>query len=341
MSKCGFAAAAPWTSSSCRILISWFFKYAYVLLEEVAHGVPRPPVMSIEMVNPVEQRPLGQLAIFYAVYLLADFVGGSLGSAVVILAIVLLPASIAVLGASRKFLQALNPVALLRVVRGLGALYVQVVLIVVVIVAALYWLTSLDMWFAFKLAAAQFALLAIFNVIGGALYEKRDVLDIDAVSSPEIDAERESEKRARNLARALDEIYAGIRVRKYAGILPALDEWFTDVEREQLRRDATQIMTAALSWEDVKALRPIANSLIARLQGARLAGEALDVLESAQFKDATFELDTPERTVQVAELAIAAGRRGIARRLLSTYPDLPTDRGAGRRIGELRTQIER
>ena len=198
------------------ILISWFFKYAYVLLEEVAHGVPRPPVMSIEMVNPVEQRPLGQLAIFYAVYLLADFVGGSLGSAVVILAIVLLPASIAVLGASRKFLQALNPVALLRVVRGLGALYVQVVLIVVVIVAALYWLTSLDTWFAFKLAAAQFALLAIFNVIGGALYEKRDVLDIDAVSSPEIDAERESEKRARNLARALDEIYAGIRVRKYA-----------------------------------------------------------------------------------------------------------------------------
>ena len=100
-------------------------------------------------------------------------------------------------------------------------------------------------------------------------------------------------------------------------------------------------MTAALSWEDIKALRPIANSLIARLQGARLAGEALDVLESAQSKDATFELDTPERTVQVAELAIAAGRRGIARRLLSTYPDLPTDRGAGRRIGELRTQIER
>jgi hypothetical protein len=34
------------------ILLSWLSKYAYVLLEQVAHGAREPPVLAIEMVNP-------------------------------------------------------------------------------------------------------------------------------------------------------------------------------------------------------------------------------------------------------------------------------------------------
>jgi hypothetical protein len=259
----------------------------------------------------------------------------------VIAATLLLPASVAVLGASRNFFQALNPYALVRVAKILGVLYLKVLAIVVVICAALAWFVTREVWLSFKVAAVQFALLAIFNVIGGALYERRDELDLDVVHSPEIDAEKEAHERAHKLARVLDEIYAGVRVRKYAAIPPALDAWFSDVEREELRQDASQIVTAVQSWNDVKALQQIANSLIGRLHDARLAGEALDVLESAQAQVAALQLDTPERAVQLAELAIAAGRRGLARRLLAAYGSLPTDRGPGRRMGELRTQIER
>src|ERR1035441_6371124 len=43
------------------ILLSWLSKYAYVLLEQVAHGAREPPVLAIEMVNPAADfRPLVQ-----------------------------------------------------------------------------------------------------------------------------------------------------------------------------------------------------------------------------------------------------------------------------------------
>jgi hypothetical protein len=46
------------------LLVSWFFKYAFVLFDHVVHGFDEPPTLDICMVNPFdEQRPLVQLAI--------------------------------------------------------------------------------------------------------------------------------------------------------------------------------------------------------------------------------------------------------------------------------------
>ena len=40
------------------IILSWFTKYSFVLMDHLADGVTEPPVLSIEMVNPLsEQRP--------------------------------------------------------------------------------------------------------------------------------------------------------------------------------------------------------------------------------------------------------------------------------------------
>ena len=51
------------------LVVSWFFKYGFVLLDQVADGVNEPPVLSYEMLNPAnESRPLGLLfvvAVFY------------------------------------------------------------------------------------------------------------------------------------------------------------------------------------------------------------------------------------------------------------------------------------
>ena len=35
------------------ILLSWFSKYSFVLMDQLAEGVAEPPVLSIEMVNPL------------------------------------------------------------------------------------------------------------------------------------------------------------------------------------------------------------------------------------------------------------------------------------------------
>src|SRR6267142_512325 len=50
------------------ILISWLFKYAYVLFDHVVRGVDEPPALDITMMNPVsEQRPIAQIIILAAV----------------------------------------------------------------------------------------------------------------------------------------------------------------------------------------------------------------------------------------------------------------------------------
>src|SRR6516165_7004475 len=46
------------------ILLSWFSKYCFVLLDSITAGSETPPVLSVEMVNPIdEQRPVTQAAI--------------------------------------------------------------------------------------------------------------------------------------------------------------------------------------------------------------------------------------------------------------------------------------
>src|SRR5690348_12846946 len=50
------------------LLLSWLFKYAYVLLEHVANGSLEAPAVSVDMIGPFEQRPLMQLAWCFLLY---------------------------------------------------------------------------------------------------------------------------------------------------------------------------------------------------------------------------------------------------------------------------------
>src|SRR3569833_2685280 len=77
------------------LLFSWFFKYCFVLFDSVVAGEDVPPVLSIEMVNPVdEQRPLVLAALLMAEGLLLWRVRPALLIAVA----AVLPAHLAVLG---------------------------------------------------------------------------------------------------------------------------------------------------------------------------------------------------------------------------------------------------
>src|SRR5580692_2658797 len=56
------------------LVISWFFKYAYILFDHTVRGFDEPPTLDIQMMNPIdEQRPLAQVVILgllgYGVYL--------------------------------------------------------------------------------------------------------------------------------------------------------------------------------------------------------------------------------------------------------------------------------
>ena len=96
------------------ILLSWFSKYSFVLMDRLAEGVVEPPVLSIEMVNPLdEQRPmillLMAIGLFYASDAASYWIGES-GALVLMFAVgALLPAVVAVQGATGMVVQSLNP----------------------------------------------------------------------------------------------------------------------------------------------------------------------------------------------------------------------------------------
>jgi hypothetical protein len=110
------------------LVTSWFFKYAYVLFDHTARGFDEPPILDINMLNPLnEQRPLAQLAILGLISLADNFIWRTLGStaglSLALLAALLLPASVAVLRLERNILKAAYPVVLGRMISGLGPMY--------------------------------------------------------------------------------------------------------------------------------------------------------------------------------------------------------------------------
>jgi hypothetical protein len=95
------------------MLLSWFSKYCFVLFDAVVAGEDEPPVLSMEMVNPIsEQRPLALAAIIAAEAVLVARVGPAARWPAAAAMAVVLPAHIGVLGLTRNALQAVWPPAL-------------------------------------------------------------------------------------------------------------------------------------------------------------------------------------------------------------------------------------
>ena len=167
------------------ILTSWFFKYAYILFDHTVWGFDEPPALDIHMLNPVdEQRPLAQVVILGLIYAAVKLAETRLGSAVAVslaaAAALLLPASVAVLGVERNILKALSPMALARIIPGLGIMYPAVLGLIACGLLGAVLLERLELWLPLQLGIAMFAILSMFSVLGGALYERRNELGLDS-----------------------------------------------------------------------------------------------------------------------------------------------------------------
>lgn len=160
------------------VVVSWYFKYAYILFDHTVRGFDEPPTLDIQMVNPVnEQRPLGQLLIlgllFLGLKLAQNYLGTPTAIALGIICLFFLPASVAVLGLESNVFKAAYPVAWFHLVRGLGFLYAAVLLVIFAAWFLLGLLSKLDLWEPVEIALAMFAILSIFSFLGGAIYERR------------------------------------------------------------------------------------------------------------------------------------------------------------------------
>ena len=291
------------------ILFSWFFKYCFVLFDSVIAGEDEPPVLSVEMVNPVsEQRPLVLAALVGTEFLFAARVG-IVG---VIAVAMILPAHVAVLGYTRNVFKAVWPPALYAVVSRLGRDYLLIIGVMVLVGFAAYWTAVEGAALFTMILIVQLALLLMFALVAGAMFEHRWELGIDSKTRQERLAERAQREHEIERGRMLDVAHAKFRVRASAEGWEEIERWLrTHSDLSEHRA----VLTATSAWDDVRAADKLANNLVATLLARRETGEALLIVEQRLATNPKYQVMPEAVAIRIAELAGAAGKRALQRRV--------------------------
>ena len=308
------------------LLFSWFFKYCFVIFDSVVAGEDEPPVLSIEMVNPVgEQRPLVLAALIFAEGMLVTSLQKSTGPVAGLVAVIVLtwvlPANVAVFGFTRNIVKAVWPPALFALIRSLGRDYLLLNAVTIASAGIIFWIAVRGVSLVLALIAVQLLFLLIFAVVAGAMFEHRLELGIDSKTRQERIAERDAREHQVERGRMLDVAYSKFRVRKPLEGWQEIEAWLrVHAQGESQLVEYRAVLEAASGWDDVRAADRLANELVALLLTRRASGEALLVVEQRLATNPKYQVSPPAQALRVAELAGVAGKRALQRQVA---PDAP------------------
>lgn len=337
------------------LVLSWFFKYGFALLDQVADGVNEPPVLSYEMLHPAnESRPLGLLAIVGLFYLLTGMLQPMLGSGVVTalraMGLLLVPAII-MMQVMEGFFDSLSPVNLLQIVVRVpdsyllilallgGAWWLATVLVTWLPAAELPFSISIPVPDVVHVAILMYAWLASFAMIGGVLYVRRAELGFEPAHSPERAAEKAERERQREIDLLIDRIFAEWRGGAYGNAWRTIEKHLSSSARPN---DELQVLfQRASQWPDQRLAHRLAQELIPHLLAARRTGDALKIARAQLQADVNFRPLKSEDTIKLIELARDGGDRHTARMLLTGFAERYEDELARRIAGQLAQQLER
>ena len=307
------------------VLTSWFFKYCFILLDAVVAGAEEPPVLSAEMVNPVdEQRPLAQAMLIAAGAWLAvelarltvAVIGWLLGA----ILLMLLPASIAVLGMSGSALRAAWVPELLSLIRGIGRDYAVLLVAIMAVALLVFAVARAGAPYWLLIAATQLGLLVIFALVGGALHEHRLELGIEYRSPRERQAERAERERISARSRVMDDAYMKFRVGKPIEGWQEIQSWLklhghAEDLTDKLLLEHRAVLATAARWDDVRPADRLTDDLVELYFRRRETGRALDIVEERLATNPRYRPNNPAHAARLLELAAAAGKRALRRQL--------------------------
>lgn len=337
------------------LVVSWFCKYGFALLDRVADGVNEPPVLSYEMINPAnESRPLGLVLVVAIFHVGTDALRASFGDeAVTVLraaGLLLVPAIIMTQAAS-GFVQSLNPLVLLQIIVRVPGSYA----LVLAVLAGAWWLaTMLVIWLpatelpfsidiplpeAVRIGILMYAWLASFAMLGGVLYVCRHELGFEPSRSPERAAEKVQRERERQIDLLIDRIFAEWRGGAYGNAWRAIQTHLDNSPRPS--DELKDLFERASLWPDPRLAYRLAQELIPRLLAARRTGDALNIARRQLQADDKFRPLEGSDTIKLIELARDAGDRRTARLLLTGFNDRYEDDVARRIAGQLAQQLDR
>ncbi|HXS91161.1 MAG TPA: hypothetical protein VN705_17515 [Steroidobacteraceae bacterium] len=329
------------------IVLSWFSKYSFVLMDRLAEGVVEPPVLSTEMVNPLdEQRPLILLVmtigLFYGSNAASYWVGNG-GSLVLFIAVAAtLPAVVAVQGATGTVVQSLNPRRVLGLIGRLRGDYLLILGFVALVWLFARWVVASSIGDALplvvRIALLMYAWLAMFSLIGGVLFERRFDIGLDDVHTPEGVTDDDDAPDERMRDREIDRIYAEWRGGAHA------NAWNTVLALVGKSSDPIAelrwLYQRAAQWPDGRLADRLARELLPRLLVQRSTGEALDLVRERLKKDARFRPAGSADLLTLVHLARTAGDRPTARLLLQDFSKLYPGDAAQAMVDRLNTQLQ-
>jgi hypothetical protein len=298
----------------------WMLKYCYVLLEHIADGATEPPVMSTDMLSSFELRPLMQVGLIFLGGWVCYLLGGNAGLVLGIVLILLLPASIAVLGVGAPVYDAVNPMTLLRLVRGLGPYYFAILVSIPIYIALLTVLNRLHVWGVLQQAATLLCEISFFSLIGGCMYLRREQIGLEPSRSPERTAAREENERLKLRAKMLDDVFQQVRIGKHVDATRPLARWLGELDETLVVRDALFVAEQTARWEYPASLNTIASTLIRHLLRAGRADAALGVFELLRARSPALTLDSAPDLRTLIEYAESSGRTELAQTMRLETP---------------------
>jgi hypothetical protein len=349
------------------VLASFLFGYGFALLDAVVQGRREPPVLSLEMVSPVERRPLALLALLLVFYFLTaelqPLIGDTWVAALRILLLALVPSMVATMSVTGRIIDAINPIAVIGTI-----LRIPVAYAVLLITIGMLWYVPITLlrimgrslpnvlhkesllpwyiasevgWYGFAVGAIGIVLfmylwLGMFACIGGTIYERRKELEIDAAASPERIAARAKTELERQRDKIMDRVFAEIR----GGALGNAGNTVRNlIEQAQAPLDECRWLYARAATTDQRLASYLAQLTLPRLLETKATGEALKMLRERLAVDADFRPLTGEQLLRLAQLARDGGQRSIARQLLVDfsrhYPNSASESAAAKLQAEL------
>jgi hypothetical protein len=319
------------------IVISWFLKYAFILLDHIADGKPGAPVLSAEMANPLgEARPWMYLSMMVIFLMATEFLRPTLGStalsSVRMLGVCALPAIIAVHTVTGSVIEAMNPVAMGAMAWRMRWGYLCVLVVPLVSFTAMLFiavpppaadesavrmLTLQFMPSIVRTMVLMYLWLSMFAVLGGALFEYRDAIGFEASHSPERIQAREDAECDFFRNRFIDRVFGEYRSGAY------INAWNSIQEQVRNGDDALVeyrwLFARIAQWPSPRLANRLAQEMLPLLLAKQLHSEALSIAKNRMNADAEFRPSTGEQLLKLAQLARDAGDRPLARALLKDF----------------------
>ncbi len=321
-------------------LVSWLLQYGYVLLEHVANGGSEAPAISVEMLGPFQARAWIQAFLVVCVYSVMPALGRNASIALGVAVLVVLPASIGVLGVSGNLIEAVNPKALWRTVCNMQLYYLWVLAVIAAFALATVEILRLHLWSALQFAWLELAILSIFSGIGGAIHVRRLELGFEPRVSPERVNEKAEAERLRQRQRLLDEVFQLVHARQSQRADGPLTAWLAQADPSRLADDARAIRQAALNWHNEQGVTTVLQILLGSLVAAERHTVVMETLLEVLDKKPEFTLTSELHTLRLAQWAVSDGRPRLALKILTRYERLFPDRALSDEARSLREDLQ-